>query len=184
MDNTEIYKLTLNPVGFTIGLEFHTGGKDLRILSKEQPRQGLYVACARVVAIGIDFYELPDSLQVGLKSIAFSNSDDPGSVVQAEGFIKKIRLQLPKISRKEIKRRVGREEEYEVDPENLQNKFNLAVKDLRDEILFYIRGQRQQLSFEFSSEDAEQILAVGEKLRGRSAAERVVNFPGSKSAAQ
>jgi len=172
MDNTEIYKLTLNPAGFIIGLEFHAGGKDLRILSNEEPRQGLYVACARVLALGIDFYELPDSLQFGLKSIAFSNGDEPGSIVQGEGFIKKIRLQLPKISRKEIKRRVGGEEEYEVDPENPQNKFNLAVKDLKDEILFYIRGQRQQIAFEFESDDEDE----------RAVADKITKFPSAKAA--
>lgn len=184
MDTTEIYKLTLNPTGFTIWLEYHTGGKSLRVLSNERPREGLYVACARVVSAGIEFFELPASLQFGFKSIAFSSGDEPGSVVQAEGFIKKIRLQLPKISNKEIKRRYGGEEEYVVDPENLQNKFNLAVKELREEILVYIRGQRQQISFEFENEQAESINAqhesiieAGERIRDRAVADKVTKFP-------
>lgn len=189
MNHSDIYKLVFDQGGFLLGLEYHTGGKSLRILSDEKPREGLYVAASRVLAIGIALYELPEKLNVGFKSISFSNGDDPGSIVQAEGFEKKVKLILPKISNKEIYKTIAGD--YSVDPENLQNIFNLAVRELKEEILVYIRGQRQQLSFEFNAEqeelfakEGEEILKMGEKIRKRAAADRVVSFPGNESAAQ
>jgi hypothetical protein len=172
MDNTDIYKLTLEPKEYKVGLEYHTGGKDLRVLSEDRPREGLYASCVRVLALGLAFYNLPQGLHVGFKSIEFSNGEEPGSVVKAEGFEKKIKLQLPKISYKEIMKRVG--EELFADPDNIQNQFNLAVKDLKDEILFYIRGQRQQLAFEFGSDDEDE----------RAVSDKITNFPRANSAAQ
>lgn len=187
MDHGDIYKLSLDQGGFQIGLEYQTGGKSIRILSNERPREGLYVSASRVLAVAIAFYALPESLHVGFKSISFSNGEEPGSTVQAEGFEKKVKLLLPKISSKEIKKTI--EGDYIADPENIQNIFNLAVRDLKEEILVYIRGQRQQLSFEFTEEQSadllkkgEEILEEGERIRKRAVADKITLFPTAQAA--
>lgn len=174
MEDTAIYKLTLYPKDFVIGLEYYTGGNDLRVRSDDKPREGLFAACARVLSLALAFCDLPTGLHVGFKSIEFPTGDEPGSVVKAEGLEKKIKLQLPKISSKVVERRVagGSEWDREVDPEHPQNKFNLAVKDLREEILFYIRGQRQQLAFSFEGEEEDE----------RAVADKITRFPGAKAA--
>jgi hypothetical protein len=158
--------------GYKLGLEYHTGGKDFRILSDEDSRGGLYSAATNVLARAIDLLPLPHSLQFGLKAISFSNGDEPGSKIIAESFEKKIRLILPKIPRKEIYKN------GEIDVDNPLNIFNDAVKELKGEIEFYIHGQRQQLAFDFEKDQE------AENEKSREVADRITNFPKAKSAAQ
>jgi hypothetical protein len=209
MTHDDLFKIDLGGT-FLVCLDYHTGGKLLRVSANDKPRDRLYVVAARVLALAYSLYNVPDALSLRFKSASFSSGNDGGTVLVAEGYDNKIKLSFPKIPSKEVTKSHFENgvKVYEVDPDHPRNKFNAELDDLKDEILCYIRGQGQQLSLEFNQMEMTEIVQEGidlgllkekdkegvtetydvlkarAKYRGgkRAVAERVIEFPGAQAA--
>jgi hypothetical protein len=156
-----IHKLVFNPGNYEVGIEYDHQGRSFRIQADDKPRDGLMLAASRVGAMALKVYDLPQGLRFSIKSISFSQGEEPGTVVVLEGSHAK--LSMEKIEDKEVEKYVKDEHggHREFDTDHPQNIFNDEVKNLKDEIIHYIKGQRQQLTFEFEKEQSTNLLDEG-----------------------
>jgi signal recognition particle subunit SEC65 len=146
---------------YLVGILFETGGRELRMLSNETPCSGLYEAAALVVLQVRKYLELPEC-PYSLKEISFGAEDSTISFF-APSRGGDIKVSLPKIDAKEVVkvRKEGGIKIEEYDEDHPRNHVNEAIRALRGELEHYIKGVRQQMSFEFERDQNEALNALG-----------------------
>lgn len=156
-----IEKITFGPTGYRVGIEYSHKGRSFRMRTCDAPREGLFVSARKATEAALRYRGFPGDLSVGISSFTFAEGSDPGTSIVLEGMHAK--LALDKIDSREVTRKIKtgpNEWSLEYDEDDPRNLFNVEIRELVEEIVFFVNGQRIQLQLEFNEELANEIRIV------------------------
>jgi hypothetical protein len=137
--------------GYQVEYSTRPLGDVIRLDTVDGPRKELFEAVNDLVRTALAHFGLAD-MGVYFRQVKITDGDEPKSKIElnvaCRNAEKRARLQLPTVSRREVVDAVT-DEPAEFDTRNI---YNRALNQFIEEAQEYVRGKRQQMSFDFEDE--------------------------------
>jgi hypothetical protein len=151
----DILSFKIKDNGYTVE---YTGMNIVRITSSDRPRTELFQKLNLLIQASRFLFKFPFDSAL-FSSLSISHGDAPKSRLIMEIPVPgndAAKLQCPAIVRA-VRLDPKTEEYLEEDPRNV---YNQCVSAVEIEIKKYVRGKRQQMSFEFSADETDEMAEI------------------------